>query len=55
MLKEFLWNTFINTGDLEAYTFYKELYEEPQNEKKNVQKYVEEFAAMNAAISSEHK
>ncbi|HEX2947297.1 MAG TPA: YqzL family protein [Clostridia bacterium] len=27
MLKEFAWNTFINTGNLESYILYKEIEE----------------------------
>lgn len=27
MLKEFAWNAFINTGNLESYIFYKEIEE----------------------------
>lgn len=27
MLKEFLWETFKRTGDIEAYVFYKEIEE----------------------------
>lgn len=27
MLKEFAWNTFINTGNIDAYVFFKEIEE----------------------------
>jgi hypothetical protein len=55
MLKEFLWNTFINTGELEAYTFYKEIRDKGTDKNKSVKKYEEEIASIGASISSEHK
>lgn len=38
MLKEFLWETFKQTGSIDAYVFFKEVEEknEPENETMNL-------------------
>ena len=36
MLKDFIWNTFENTGDVSSYVFYKELsYNKMHSDAKN--------------------
>jgi YqzL-like protein len=44
MLKEFLWETFKKTGNIEAYVFYKEI-EESDKTLSEVEKNNEEVAS----------
>ncbi|MCX7923510.1 MAG: YqzL family protein [Clostridia bacterium] len=44
MLKEFAWNLFQNTGNIDAYVFYKEL--EEKNKALNDQKAAEDEVAV---------
>ncbi len=48
MLKEFLWETFKKTGDIEVYIAYKELEEKNllENGEKDVEKNVEKTIVM---------
>lgn len=48
MLKEFLWETFKKTGNIEVYIAYKELEEKDllEDAQKDVEKNVEQTIAM---------